>query len=205
MKHIKADKIKFETIKASKKIKKERKRIEKIIKNHFKTNGTENIPEIIEPVRKWLGFMLNENRYTHALSAEITARKIARLISVNEDKAGLAALLHDCAKSLSHNKLINICNKYNVRLIDKELYNYSCLHAPAGACIVRKKLGIKDKKILNAIRYHIIGRDKMSKIEKIVFIADEIEPFLRSQKLNEKTFALINTNTSLDKAFNLVA
>ena len=94
----------------------------------------------------------------------------------NVEKALIAGFLHDCAKCLSHEEQLKICEKNNIELSDVERRNHSLLHAKAGIYIASTKYEIRDREILDAIRYHTTGRENMSLLEKIVYIADFIEP-----------------------------
>ena len=185
--------------------KKKLTKLEKHIKKHFDISGSNNIAQIIPEVRKWLSLMQDSKRFNHSLSTEKTARKIAYLTGVDGDKAALAALIHDCAKLIPEKKLARIIKKHNIDLNKRERLNFSSIHAPVGAFIAKKKLGIKDKEILNAIRYHVTGRDEMNRIEKVVYIADEIEPYLRQKSLNRKAMKLLKAKNSLKKVVKLVS
>ena len=84
--------------------------------------------------------------------------------------------LHDCAKCLSNDKKVSLCKKQSIEINMTEAKNPFLLHAKAGAYLAEYKYGIRDEDILNAVRYHTTGRPGMSMLEKIVFIADYIEP-----------------------------
>ena len=91
-------------------------------------------------------------------------------------KAELAGLLHDCAKNMDNDKKIHICDKNNISYSSLEAENAFLLHGKVGAYIAKTKFGIEDEDILNAIIWHTTGRPGMSILEKIIFIADYIEP-----------------------------
>ena len=90
--------------------------------------------------------------------------------------AQAAGLLHDCAKCLSDKKRLKICEKHHIPISKVERKNPFLLHAKAGAYLARKKYGVKNQDILSAIQNHTTGRKEMSLLEKIVFVADYIEP-----------------------------
>ena len=85
-------------------------------------------------------------------------------------------LVHDCAKYMPLEDMIDICERNFVELNELEKKKNSLLHSKAGACLAYEKYGIKDKEILDAIKYHTTGRPDMSLIEKIIFVSDFIEP-----------------------------
>ena len=91
-------------------------------------------------------------------------------------KAYIAGLLHDCAKCMSHNERINYCKKNNLEVTEIEKTNPSLLHAKVGADLSKRKYGIEDEEICSAVRYHTTGRPNMTLLEKIIFIADYMEP-----------------------------
>ena len=94
-------------------------------------------------------------------------------------KAEIAGLLHDCAKCMDNDKKIRICNKNQISYSKIEAENPYLLHGKVGAYIARKEFDILDEDILNAITWHTTGRPDMSLLEKIIFVADYIEPSRR--------------------------
>lgn len=120
---------------------------------------------------------LERKRYEHTLGVAYTAANLAMVHGVDVEKALTAGMLHDCAKCISHHKQLTICRKNKMILSEIESENHSpLLHAKAGSCLARKKYGITDEEILQAISYHTTGRPHMSPLEKIIYIADYIEP-----------------------------
>ncbi len=128
-------------------------------------------------LRKAMEKELNPKRYEHTLSVAYTAATLAMIHGEDEEKAILAGLLHDCAKCLPNKKLLSICEKHDLPVSEVERQNPAALlHAKAGSFLACKKYNISDEEILNAIRYHTTGRPGMSRLEKILYIADYIEP-----------------------------
>lgn len=118
---------------------------------------------------------LTANRYNHTLSVAETAIKLAERFGADPEKADIAAILHDYSKCWSKETL----RKWIVEQgPDKQLLQHSAAlwHAFVGAEAVRIRLGIEDEHILNAIRYHTSGRPDMTVLEKVVCLADYIEP-----------------------------
>ena len=91
-------------------------------------------------------------------------------------RAELAGLLHDCAKCMDNNKKLRICEKNNLSCSSFEKSHPYLLHGKVGAYIAQTKFKIEDNDILQAITWHTTGRPDMSLLEKIIFIADYIEP-----------------------------
>lgn len=94
----------------------------------------------------------------------------------NIDKAELAGLLHDCAKCYPDDILIEKCRQHGVELTADELLAPAVIHAKYGAWMAKHKYGIQDEEILSAIRFHTTGCPDMKMLEKIVWLADYIEP-----------------------------
>ena len=119
---------------------------------------------------------LDENRYHHTLGVMYTSASMAMRYDVDVQKALYAGLLHDCAKCIPSDKKIRLCEKYGLPVSSVEKENPSLLHARLGAYLAHEKYGVKDEEIIYAIESHTTGRPGMSMLEKIVYIADYIEP-----------------------------
>ena len=130
----------------------------------------------IEDIKNKMHKKMKDSRYIHTLGVEYTSVCLAMKYGESLEKAELAGLLHDCAKELPEKKLIKICRKHDEKISKMEFSQPFLLHGKAGACISRDKFGIEDETVLDAIRYHTTGRPNMSLLEKIVFVADYIEP-----------------------------
>ncbi|MDE5718428.1 MAG: bis(5'-nucleosyl)-tetraphosphatase (symmetrical) YqeK [Lachnospiraceae bacterium] len=120
---------------------------------------------------------LSAGRYTHTLDVSYTAAALAMAHGEDMEKAMIAGILHDCAKSKHGSELVAICENAHLNVTAVERSNPTALlHAKAGAYLAEHKYGVTDMDILNAIRYHTTGRPNMSRLEKMVYIADYIEP-----------------------------
>lgn len=119
---------------------------------------------------------LTERRYTHTIGVTDTAVYLAKVYQADVKKAELAAIFHDYAKFRSKQEMQEIIKKDPDMPDDLLLYNGELWHAPVGAFLVEKETGMKDPEILNAIKYHTTGRPDMALLEKIIFLADYIEP-----------------------------
>lgn len=128
-------------------------------------------------LRKKMEKTLEPKRYEHTLSVAYTAANLAAVHGVDVEKALVAGMLHDCTKCFSHKKQIALCEKNSVQLSELEAEeNSTLLHAKSGCVLAREEYGITDEDILNAICYHTTGRPQMSPLEKIIYIADYMEP-----------------------------
>lgn len=114
-------------------------------------------------------------RWEHTLGVAETAVKLARQFGADTVKAETAALLHDYCKYWPAEKLAQIVNEQELPA-DLLEYDPQLLHAPVAAIVVKRDLGIDDDEILDAVRYHTSGREKMTKLDKVVCLADYIEP-----------------------------
>lgn len=118
---------------------------------------------------------LKPKRMAHVLGTEQTAAKLARQYGVDENEARIAALLHDCTKKLEMDEQLKLCDHYGIELDELERRALKLQHAPTGAAIARDVFGVSDA-VYNAIRYHTTGRPDMTLLEKILYIADYMEP-----------------------------
>ncbi|GMQ64867.1 bis(5'-nucleosyl)-tetraphosphatase (symmetrical) YqeK [Vallitalea maricola] len=130
----------------------------------------------ITGIRNHLQKQLSENRYEHTLGVEKTAVSLAKLYNVDIEKAKIAALLHDCAKNLSDDKKLELCDKYNIEVTEEQKKNLDLIHAEIGSIMAKYEYEIHDEGILNAITYHTTGKSNMSNLEKIIYVSDYIEP-----------------------------
>lgn len=132
--------------------------------------------EISQKLRKSLEKELKPDRFDHTLGVAYTAANMAFIYGEDVEKALIAGFLHDCAKCMSHEDQIKICEKNKIEISEVEKRNHSLLHAKVGMFLARTKYDVYDTDILNAIRWHTTGREDMSLLEKIIYIADFIEP-----------------------------
>lgn len=150
-------------------------------------------------IQEWLKENLNEKRYIHTLGTANCAKELAKQFGLNQDKAYLAGLLHDCAKCFSNEKLLDIIHQH-LDVEECEMLNYKTLHAPVSAYIAETEFNITDKEIISAIRWHTLGKLNMTDFEKIIFIADKIEPNTRDKEYSDKIRELLFQDNGLNKA-----
>ena len=130
----------------------------------------------IKKIRKSMEKAQDAKRYEHTLGVAYTAAALAMRYDESIKNAELAGLLHDCAKCLSDEKRLSICQKHNISMNEIERRNPFLLHAKVGSFLAMDEYHIRDMDIINAILNHTTGRPGMSKLEKIIFVADYIEP-----------------------------
>ena len=118
---------------------------------------------------------LKHKRIPHVLGTEQEAVRLAERYGADVEKARVAALLHDCTKKLSMEEQLALCEKYGIQLDELEQKALKLLHSKTGAAIARDMFGVDDE-IYSAIWYHTTGHADMTKLEKIIYLADYIEP-----------------------------
>ena len=120
--------------------------------------------------------ILGYKRFIHTLGVAYTATSLAMTYGADIEKAEIAGLLHDCAKCMDVKKMARICDKAGLEISRIERESGALLHSKAGSILVSEEYGFDDPDIINAVRYHTTGRPGMSLLEKIIFVADYIEP-----------------------------
>lgn len=118
---------------------------------------------------------LTEHRYQHTHGVMETAIELSKRFNADEKKAETAAIFHDYAKFRPKDEMKQIIIDQHMPS-DLLIHNTELWHAPVGAYLVKTEVGIEDEEILNAIRFHTSGRENMTLLEKVIFVADYIEP-----------------------------
>lgn len=157
-----------------------------------------SIDEIQEKVQR----VVKKRRYQHILGVRYTAQAMAMRFGEDITKAGYAGVLHDCAKHLSDKEMLLACRKRQIFCSEVEKRQPSLLHAKLGAAFAKEIYGITDEEILSAIRWHTTGKPGMANLEKIIFIADYIEPGRKMLPKMEEIRKVSFQN--LDKAMYLI-
>lgn len=154
-------------------------------------------------IKDYIKIHLTKERYNHSLGVMKTSEDLAKYYGINPNKGRIAGLCHDCAKNFSANDLINKARSNGI--IISEIYYKSpqLLHGLIGAYISKEMFHVEDEDILNAIKYHTTGRENMSTLEKIVYIADCIEPSRNFKGVEElRTLAYEDLDKALLKSFD---
>lgn len=145
-----------------------------------------------------LNTMLKPKRLEHSINVAKCAIKLSEIYGYDKEKAYLAGLVHDCAKYFTKEQIDSYVEKYNIELDPLEVDNIALSHSIIGSFAIQDVFNIQDMDIINAVRYHTTGRENMSILEKIIFMADMIEEgrnFPGVDHLRELSF-----NKQLDKA-----
>lgn len=127
-------------------------------------------------IQKRLKKELDSSRFQHTLGVMFTAASLAMAHDADIEKAQLAGLLHDCAKCIPNKKKLKLCEKNKIPVSKYEKENPFMLHAKLGAFLAEDTYGVHDPEILSAILWHTTGKPEMTTLEKIIYIADYIEP-----------------------------
>jgi len=115
---------------------------------------------------------MSQRRFEHCVNVSYTAKKLAEKYGANKEKAMIAGILHDITKESPPEYHMNIIRKFNIPITKHDTISKGMLHSITGSTYAEKVLRIRDRDIINAIRYHTTGREEMSLLEKIVFVAD---------------------------------
>ncbi len=134
--------------------------------------GSYNLIKLQKKVKK----ELDADRFQHTLGVMYTSAALAMRYGEDIEKAQVAGLLHDCAKCIPNDKKIRMCKERQIEISKVELKSPFLLHSKLGAYLAKEKYGVEDPDILSAIMWHTTGRPNMTRLEKIVFTADYIEP-----------------------------
>lgn len=130
----------------------------------------------IENLKHQIRLSMSEKRYKHTIGVLETAVRLAGFYGADREKAGTAALLHDIARDVDTGELLRLSETFGVNADEIEKAVPDLLHGKVGAAIARKQFMVENDEVLNAIRFHTTGRRGMTVLEKIIFIADMIEP-----------------------------
>ena len=117
-----------------------------------------------------------KDRYEHTKGVMYTAAALAMAYGCDLEKARVAGLLHDCAKCIPDEKKIKLCEKNKIEISEIESQAPFLLHAKLGAFLAKEKYQVEEEEILSSIRWHTTGKADMTMLEKIIYIADYIEP-----------------------------
>ena len=127
-------------------------------------------------MEKKLSNYLDDERFIHTQGVMYTASSLAMAHGCDLTRARAAGLLHDCAKCIPNKKKLKLCKEHHIPITDFEKEHPFLIHAKLGAYIASKKYNVQDPEILSAIACHTTGKPAMTVLEKIIYIADFIEP-----------------------------
>ncbi len=130
---------------------------------------------------------ISEKRYNHTMSVLTLTKELALKYGVDARNAEICALLHDFAKEMTDKEIIDYANKNNIYLDGYTKENLHIAHGLIASNIAEKKYKVYNKDMLNAISFHTTGRENMTILEKIIFLADKLEPTRHYKELDELT------------------
>ena len=130
--------------------------------------------KLIEKIQYDLKQILSAQRYSHSIGVMEMAVELAKLHNVDIESARIAGLLHDNAKEMSKEEMLEYVEKNNIKISEFERNNLHLLHGKIGADIAKKKYGVNEQ-IQKAIEYHTTTNPNMDKLAKIIYISDKIE------------------------------
>lgn len=122
---------------------------------------------------------LDAQRYEHSVSVMYTAAALSMRYGADTDRIMLAGLMHDCAKCIPDADKLRMCREHGILVSAVEENNPGLLHGKLGAWLLQHQYHIEDEEILSAVTYHSTGRPEMTLFDKIIYIADYIEPLRR--------------------------
>ena len=138
--------------------------------------------------------ILSEYRFTHSVGVAKKAVELAKIYGVDEEIAKKIGIAHDVAKEMTDEEMIEYAKANNIRIDEIETVKPSLLHGKIGADIAAKKFGFTQD-MINAIKWHTIGRENMSMLEKIIYVADKTEENRKGTRFNlEKSRELSTQN-----------
>lgn len=155
-----------------------------------------------EEMYDYVASRLSPKRYAHTRGVVEMALEYAKLNGLDYNETFIAALFHDIAKELSKEQSIELCNQYHIELDEYEKSHLYLAHGKIGAVILQRDWGISKPSILNAIKYHTLGRLNMTDLEKVIYLADMTEEGRSSYKGKEeiKRLAQYNLDSAMYKA-----
>lgn len=159
-----------------------------------------NCTKINEKAMSWLKGNVDEERLLHSLGCAQCAVELAQKFNLDEKKAYAAGLLHDCAKCLDEEKMLEIAKELDMG--ECEANNSKVIHAPVSAYIAETEFGIEDEEVLSAIRFHTIGKLNMSLFEKVIFLADKIEPNTRDLDFRDRVLMFLDDENGLENGLD---
>ncbi|MBN2879864.1 MAG: nicotinate (nicotinamide) nucleotide adenylyltransferase [Clostridia bacterium] len=145
------------------------------VAEYIRLNGLYSNHYDTEEIEKYLKANLSKKRLEHVYGTVKCAGDLAKAYGANIQKAKLAALLHDCAKHMSNEEILFLSQEYGFEIDEIYQLQPELLHGAAGAYISKNVFSVDDQEILDAISYHTVPRLEMSKLDKIICVADLLE------------------------------
>ena len=161
--------------------------------------------ELIEMLESQLSASLNEKRFIHTRSVAYTSAALAmKWYKYEVDRVMIAGYMHDCAKCMSLNEQLRFAEENMIYVSDYYIAHPKLIHAIVGPAVAQEQYGIFDREIHDAIRTHTTGAPDMSVMQKIIYVADYIEPTRENMVLCMEDYREM-AFTDLDKAVYMIA
>jgi predicted HD superfamily hydrolase involved in NAD metabolism len=135
-----------------------------------------NIHALLEEAEAFARSRLSKERYGHTLRVAGTVEELARAHGLDEERARLAALLHDAARETGPEEFLRLADGWDLPVGEPEQESPKLLHGPVAAELARRELGIEDGEVLEAVRAHTTGKREMGPLALVLYVADKIEP-----------------------------
>jgi predicted HD superfamily hydrolase involved in NAD metabolism len=132
--------------------------------------------ETLAEIRAYIKGKLKTERYRHSIGVMETARELAVRYGEDPMRAQLAGILHDCGKQYGHEESLRLMDAIGYVPNEVERFSPTLLHGRIGALLARERFAIGDDGILSAIACHTTGKVGMDLLDKIIYVADYIEP-----------------------------
>ncbi len=132
--------------------------------------------ELLVQIERYIQDTLTPGRYRHTLGVVEVAVKLAKAHGENMEQARMAALLHDCGKHCPPDEAISMLEAIGYIPNEVERHDPMLLHGRIGALVARERFHVTDSHILSAVACHTTGKTGMSRLDKVVYVADYIEP-----------------------------
>jgi predicted HD superfamily hydrolase involved in NAD metabolism len=131
---------------------------------------------LLEEAEAFARSRLSEKRYGHTLRVAGTAEELARAHGLDENRARLAALLHDAARETGPEEFLRLADEWDLPVGEPERESPKLLHGPVAAGLAERELGIEDEEVLESVRAHTTGKPEMGPLALVLYVADKIEP-----------------------------
>ena len=137
-------------------------------------NSIDEHEALVKKCLEYIDLHLKPSRALHTRNVAAEAVRLAEKYGANKQKAEIAALLHDIARNLPVEEMNGYVRQLG--LDERYIGNKNLSHSKVGVMLIKRDFGIEDEEILNAVSYHTTGRDGMTLLDKVIFLADAIEP-----------------------------
>lgn len=158
--------------------------------------------EKIDIIKEELKQILSEKRYIHSIGVMEMAMELAQIYNIDIETAQIAGLLHDNAKEMTDDEMLQYVKENNIQISETEKNSVKLLHSKIGADIAKKKYGVSEE-IAKAIEYHTTTNPNMDTLAKIIYVSDKIELNRKTEKYDIEAERKL-AKEDLDKAMLLI-